>query len=895
MRKGLKKLGVILLVSALVLLLALAILWRTLPQWLSPLAGHWLPQGTELRISSTPVWSQGAWHLPEVRYQAQDCLLATAKNVRLAHGVTGWDLQMDQLDLDTACLAKLPASQGDSTALSLPEIQKTLPAGRVHIGNLAITPYQQYAGAFTLENQGEKPTLDYRGEALSFKASLDPQQQLVIQSLTLTPPGGNEPIALTGRLVLPAALNTLPQSGEIHGEMRSAAVPNPLDILLRWQQQQGELTLAEKGQTQPLMSLPWHLGDKTLQIVGGQWRWPYATQPLSGGISLTLDNWNSSFNQTMLTGRLNVLTQGHNGKANAVLSLGPGKIGLLDSDIPFQLTGQANLPKMSLSASFPATLTGSVLNPEIALHSGALLRAWGRPSPTLTLRDARWPLAGVKVSAKGVSGPLQAIVRGEDNYWGAFDVHLNGKSQDFWPDRGNWNFNYWGNGNLPPLGGKWDVAGKGHWQDAKLSLTRLSAGFDRLQYGLVSVDAPRLTLVKPLEWQRPVPASYADTEPASTPDFRGELKLVAKKIALENNGYLPPTTLTLAFRGADPMHINLGGQLEALPIGPIRLSGRWDGERLRGQGWWPKQDLTAFQSLLSPDLDIKLRGGEFYAQSAFSAARGQGFMAGGHWVVKGGSLWLKDGDLDGLDFSLTYRLKDSVWQFGTRSPVSLRIGELNNLFPMQNITAELQGSYPWSEKSPLRLTNVGMDALMGHISLSALRLPQHDAAVLKLQKISLSALFTALKPKQMTMSGLVNGELPLFVDNPKWLIHEGWIANDGGLTLRLDPDFAAAMGGGNVANRLVIQLLQYLEIHRSYAKVSLDNLGELTMAAEINGVNNTQNQKREIRLNYTHQENVYQLWRSLRFGDSLQEWLQQQLSAPQQTAVGKDNALRKDK
>jgi hypothetical protein len=639
--------------------------------------------------------------------------------------------------------------------------------------------------------------------------------------------------------------------------------------------------------------MPWTLGDKQITITQGQWRWPYATQPLAGGLNLTLNNWSDNLNQATLSGRLNVLTQGHNGKANAVLTLGPGRIGLLDSEINFQLTGQANLPKVSLSASFPATLTGSIVNPLIALHSGALLRAWGSPTPTLNLHDARWPLAGVKVSAAGVSGPLQAIVRAQDSYWGAIDLHLNGKAQDFWPDKGNWSFNYWGKGSLPPLGGKWDVSGKGGWHDNNLMLAQLSAGFNRLRYGLVDVEAPRLTLTQPIVWQRPVPDRYRAQLPASAPDFSGELSLVAKRIAFDNGGYLPPALLQLAFKGDSPMNIALKGQLEALPIGPIRLMGRWDGARLRGQGWWPKQDFTVFQSLLTPDLKIKLRGGSFYAQSAFSAARGQGFIAGGHAVVNQGSMWLKDGDMSGLDFSLSYRLKNQRWQFGTKSPVSLKIGELNNLFPMQNITAELQGSYPWSESSPLRLTNVGMDALLGHVSLSALRLPQHDAAVLKLQKIDLSALLTALKPKQLAMSGKVNGELPLYVDNPRWLIHDGWIANDGGLTLRLDPDFAAAIAAGNIANGLVIKLLQYLEISRSTAKVSLDNLGQLTMAAQVDGVNNVDHQKREIRLNYTHQENVFELWRSLRFGDSLQESLQQQLSASQQpAAVGKDNELR---
>lgn len=893
MKKGCKTVILALLSGAISAALVLVILWKTLPQWLPTVAKRWLPQGTQLAVSSSPRWSAGAWHLPDVRYLADGCALAAAQDITLDKRRDGWFLNLGQLNIDTSCLSKLPAGKGSGSPLSLPDIQKQLPRGQLHIAKLTITPWQQYAGDLQLINDGQAQKLHYSGSALSFDAGLDNHSRLVINSLSLMPPGGSEPLQLSGELTVPADLASLPLQGELRGAVRIASVPHPLDISLRWQDQQGELRLVEQGETLPLVSLPWSLGDKQITITQGQWRWPYATQPLAGGVNLTLDNWSDNLNQTTLSGRLNVLTQGHNGKANAVLTLGPGRVGLLDSDINFQLTGQANLPQVSLSASFPATLTGSILNPLIALHSGALLRAWGRPTPTLNLRDARWPLAGVKVSAAGVSGPLQAIVKGQDSYWGAIDLHLNGKAQDFWPDKGNWRFNYWGNGSLPPLDGNWDVSGKGVWHDNLLTLAQLTAGFNRLRYGLIDVNAPRLTLTQPIVWQRPVPERYASQLPTSRPDFSGELSLVAKRITFDNGGYLPPAALRLAFKGDSPMNIALRGQLEALPIGPIRLMGRWDGTRLRGQGWWPKQDLTVFQSLLTPDLNIKLRSGSFYAQSAFSAARGQGFIAGGHAVVKQGSMWLKDGDMSGLDFSLSYRLKNQLWQFGTKSPVSLKIGELNNLFPMQNITAELQGSYPWSEQSPLRLTNVGMDALLGHVSLSALRLPQHDAAVLKLQKIDLSALLTALKPKQLAMSGKINGELPLYVDNPHWLIHNGWIANDGGLTLRLDPDFAAAIAAGNIANGLVIKLLQYLEISRSDAKVSLDNLGQLTMAAQIDGVNNVDHQKREIRLNYTHQENVFELWRSLRFGDSLQESLQQQLSAPQQSAaVGKDNELR---
>lgn len=907
MRKGLRNFALGLFAVVLIILLLVMTLWQILPRWLPSVAKHWLPTGTSLSLSAPPFWSQGVIHLPGLRYFAGDCLLLQAEDVRLQNVSKRWDLRIARLNIDTICLNKLPKS-ADSDPVSVAWLQNNLPAGSLAIDKLAITPWQQYAGQVYLVNNQNKQHIMFRGNALTFDAVINAQRQLTLNAMQITPPGSDKPWQLKGELNLPATLDQLPQRGELHSEIQTTLASQPLDIMFSWQQDRGELRVNEKNNSQPLLQLPWTLQQKQLQIIQGQWRWPYATQPLSGGIGLTFSEWDQAFNQTTVSGRLNVLTQGHNGKANVVLTLKPGKIGLLDSDLLFQLTGQANLQAMSLSASLPGKLSGSILNPLFTFRSGALLRAWGKATPTLTLQDARLPLAGVNVSAEGISGPLQSIVRAHESYWGAFQLHLSGKAQKFWPDRGLWDFNYWGKGRLPPLSANWDMSGKGSWHDNVVTLSSLSTGFARMSYGLVSVEAPRLTLQQPMVWVRPVlptkevlPPNTTDintvdinavsinstdivsTKAAIAPkatSLNGEIKLVASRIALSQGGYLPATTLVLTLKGNSPQNFTMRGMLDAKPIGPIRLTGRWDGERLRGEGWWSTQPLTAFQSLLKPELNMKLREGTFRAQSAFSVARGQGFVAGGHWTVKDGGMWLKDGDLSGLDFSLSYRFKNQAWQFGTKKPVSLHIRALNNLFTMENITADLQGSYPWSEQAPLRLSGLSVDMLRGQISLSELRMPQNQAAVLKLSKVDLSEVFTVLKPKQLAMSGVVNGELPLFFNDPKWLIRDGWIENDGWLTLRLDKQFADAMASGNLANRVVVELLRYMEIHRSYAKVNLDNLGELNMEATVDGVNNTGRKKREVILNYHHQENIYQLWRSLRFGDNLQEWLQQEVALP---------------
>ncbi|WP_368868877.1 intermembrane phospholipid transport protein YdbH family protein, partial [Proteus penneri] len=39
-----------------------------------------------------------------------------------------------------------------------------------------------------------------------------------------------------------------------------------------------------------------------------------------------------------------------------------------------------------------------------------------------------------------------------------------------------------------------------------------------------------------------------------------------------------------------------------------------------------------------------------------------------------------------------------------------------------------------------------------------------------------------------------------------------------------------------------------------------------------------EDKRRQVNFNYRHEENVFQLWRSLRFGSQLEEWLEKSLS-----------------
>lgn len=858
------------LAAVLALILLLLGLMLTVTQWLPRLVGIWLPEDTRIELTGAPRWRQGGLWLPQIRYLAGDCSLATVKAVSLGWHQSRWKLDADELVVESTCLQKLPASDERSTApKTLAEWQAMLPDADVHLNKLVVAPWQAYAGALDLTLEKDRQQLNYQGDNLQLAATLT-GQQLAISRLTLTHPALPEPITLSGHLELPAFATDLPVNGEVDGQLALDALPHPLQLTLSWQQQQGELRVGMMDEKRPLLRLPWQISRDQIRIEKGEYFWPLAAQPLSGFINLTLDNWQSGLENSQITGRVNLLTQGRGGKGNVVLGVGPGNLSLTNSHLPFQLTGESKLADLQLFGSIPGVLNGSLLDPQLVLQPKSLLRLRGRLLSTLEVDEARWPLAGVRLSSQGIDGRLQAILNAHDASFGRFRLHLDGRATNFWPDKGEWDWRYWGGGEMLPLQARWDVKGTGGWHDTLIHLDTLSTGFNQLAYGSVNVAKPRLTLTEPVKWQRDV----------AQPSFNGHFRLQAGPTHFTYGGRLADSTLDFEVKGRDPGYFLWRGELKAGRVGPLRVNGRWDGERLRGQAWWPAQSLTVFQPLLSPDMKMQIQGGSLQAQVAFSAASKQGFQAGGHWTVKQGSVWTPDSQVNGIDFSLPFRFHEQQWQFGQHGPVSLRIAEVKNQFAMQNIRADLQGNWPWSEQSPLTLQDVSLDLLGGQITLPALRMPQHDPARVSLRNISLSELVTALKPKQFAMSGKVNGELPLWLNNPRWLVEKGWIANSGPLTFRLDKDMADAITRNNVATGAALDWLRYMEVSRSWATINLNNLGDLTMEAQVQGVSQFSNRRQTVNLNYRHQENLFQLWRSLRFGDNLQSWLEQHATLP---------------
>ncbi len=851
----------------LIILLPLTLL-LTLAQWVPTLAGIWLPAGTRIAFEKSPRLTRNALVIADLRYLVEDCEIARIENATLSHP-SRWKIDIAALDLNSACLSKIPASESTPTApKTLAEWQSLLPNTWLTIDRLTLSPWQQWQGKLTASLTPSRQDITYHGEQFSLRGTLR-GRSLTVSDVTLHLPDNPQPVTLVGEFTLPLVPDGLPVQGHAEATFSVPQLTSLVDADLAWQDNQGQLVMVERESGEPFLDLPWQITPEQLTISDGRWRWDQAGIPLSGRLGLKIDNWQQGTENAVISGRMNVLTQGDAGKGNAVLTFGPGKLSMDNSAMPLQLTGVAKQNDLIFYVGLPAMLTGSLAEPRLAFAPGTLLRSRGRIIDSLNIDEVRWPLAGVVLTRKGIDGRLQAILRAHEREMGDFTLHLDGRASDFLPNSGLWQWRYWGEGNFTPMQARWDVAGRGEWRDSVIELSELSTGFDQLKYGTLHASAPRMVLESPIRWQR---------DPAR-PHFSGALSFEAGETTFTGGSVLPPSTVKFSVDGSDPTLFRFKGTLNAEAIGPVQLNGRWDGERLRGQAWWPKQSLTVFQPLIPPDWKMTLREGDLYAQVAFSAAADQGFEAGGHGVVKSGSVWMPDNKINGVDFVLPFRFSQGTWSLGTHGPVTLRIGEVINQFTARNITADLQGDYPWSEANPLLLTDVSVDLLGGKVTMQQLRMPQHDAALLRVNNISSSELISAINPKQFAMSGPFSGALPFWLDNNKWIIKDGWLTNSGPMTLRLDKDTADALVEDNSAAG-AINWLRYMEISQSWTKLNLDNLGELTLASTLRGASRVEGQTQAVNLNYTHQENLFTLWRSLRFGDNLQTWLEQHAALP---------------
>lgn len=114
-------------VLALLLLIILVplTLLMTLGLWVPTLAGIWLPLGTRIALDESPRITRKGLIIPDLRYLV-GCQLAHITNASLSHP-SRWLLNVGTVELDSACLAKLPQTGNRQLLKTLAQWQSMLP------------------------------------------------------------------------------------------------------------------------------------------------------------------------------------------------------------------------------------------------------------------------------------------------------------------------------------------------------------------------------------------------------------------------------------------------------------------------------------------------------------------------------------------------------------------------------------------------------------------------------------------------------------------------------------------------------------------------------------------------------------------------------------------------
>ena len=82
---------------------------------------------------------------------------------------------------------------------------------------------------------------------------------------------------------------------------------------------------------------------------------------------------------------------------------------------------------------------------------------------------------------------------------------------------------------------------------------------------------------------------------------------------------------------------------------------------------------------------------------------------------------------------------------------------------------------------------------------------------------------------------------------------------------------------GGWTENILVDLLKEMELQNSHAAVTLDPKGQMTLRASISGFNPTKRTHNPITLNYTHQENMFELWNMIDYGSQFEQNLQYKL------------------
>lgn len=833
----------------------------------------------------------------------QDCPLITADNTALAWVDTN-TLSVDNILIDYQCLSLFPQTQNSESNTSLNALLAVIPDGEaiVHKLNWVNIPETLNPRIRALLAQATELKLSlFNGEinaslhqqAVEFSLNIAANAQL--KSNITYKPSAEEQHQLTLDAKLDDNFTNLPPtlSAEYQWKLSKDEVDfNGLESglsTINWkknsnQQFEGNWQLNLAQSPDDKLDFPFIFDGKTLEIKQGRFDWSLTkTFPLHGFVnakftpqSFAQDN----FFPLKTSLRFSLLSQNEWGKGNIVISNEEGEITEDSLNLPLRLTGNIKQGNFILYSSIPLDLQGNFDDLTLKFLPSSLLRITGKER-YLTIKDLRFPLAGVRINKYGIHGRLQAILKGESPDFGNIDFHLDGYANnfkagalDFFQDttqpnaiKDSWKWKIWGSSTLKAFNSKISLNGRGNWHKNTIQLNEFKGLLSEVKLDELTIPKTELVLNKIIKF---------DTRNLT---LNGEVKLKSSEINFNYGGVLPKPEANLAFSG-DIENLNFKGIINTTGLGPLRLFARRqltaEASQIIGKLYWPEQSARGFQPLFPFHSQWVIKQGTIRGETSFSTSVKNGLVAGGHLAIRNGAISLPSGEAEGIEFALPYRYKNGYFNFGAKKPLvvtieQIKLGDLE----LDNARMKIHGYYPYTKAKPLNLNELSFDLFGGKLNIKQFALPQTKLAYLNLERIDFEKILAFLQYHQIDLKGKANATFPFWLSGKPCYICDGLLTQAETSYLTFTPELLKAMASSGYTEQILLHLVDKSTITDFRSLINVGPKGDLVLDGKLQLKSNEG--KSKVNLNYNHRENMFDLWQLINYSSQFEQQLENYL------------------
>jgi hypothetical protein len=237
-----------------------------------------------------------------------------------------------------------------------------------------------------------------------------------------------------------------------------------------------------------------------------------------------------------------------------------------------------------------------------------------------------------------------------------------------------------------------------------------------------------------------------------------------------------------------------------------------------------------------------------------------------------GQIQLENVDATFQDYQIketNYQNSFSIDSAGLQlDPSNITINSLDAGIPIYNIQASLSAS-----DSQLKLENISGKIFGGNFYLDNFWLDDRSQSTeITLNDIELAKLVELQQQPGIKISGEVKGSLPLKFDEDGVKIENGMLISQGPGNLRIlnNPAFDSIK-----AQQSELAFLENMNFTQLSSSVKLNSDGWLDLDFSLLGDNPEKNQN--LKFNYSHQENILTLLKSLRLANSVQKKIEKSL------------------